>query len=907
MKYTTWRSEGWALTQLLSLATFGCLIPLTAKAQVTPDGTTSTTVNQDGNDFVVEEGDRVGDNLFHSFDEFSVPTLGLAAFNNAGDIANIFSRVTGNSISSIDGLLSANGTANLFLINPNGIIFGENASLNLGGSFFASTADSLLFEGDAEFSAVDPQAAPLLEVSIPIGARFRDNPRDITIEQQPPGSADFDPAPSFDDDLFGLRVPDGKSFALAGGDITADGGGIVSVDGRIELGAVGEEGILGLDVNDDDISFNFPDDLTRANVSLTNDAGFLVSGSRGGNIIINANNISILEGGGIFGGVFNGLGSPNAQAGDINLNAIDLVTISNSGRIQNSVNTETIGNAGNINITARSLSLNDNAQISTETFGSGNAGDLTIDTGRLLVSEGAFISTATRLNSSGLGGNLTINASEIVELIGTSANEQFSSGLYATALGTGNGGELNITTHQLIVKDGAVAETSTNNQGSAGNLIVNASNSVELSGTSVNGQLSSRLASETFGSGDAKDIKINTQQLQIHKSAKISTSAIGVGNAGDILVEASDYVNITDGGNVDATSTSISSESNFAVGTGSGGNITIKTRQLNLENGSGINTSTISEGDAGTLTIDATDFLQLMNSSTLFTASLGGSGGDLLIETKNLSAQNNSSIGTIAVGRGNPGNLTIKNTETVNIITGSAISTSSVGIGSGGFLSIDTKNLTISDNAGVFTSTADPDTFNAENFSSVGFSPANIALLINLIIPSENLEFEQGNSGNLELNSTESINLTGGAFITTSGTGKASGGNLSIDTNRLLVAEGASIRTSTFANSSGKGGDLTITASELTELSGTSTNGQLFSRLTSETFGSGAAGNLNIDTGNLIISEGAFISTEARSNSSGKGGNLKVNATKLIELTGTSANEQSSSALSDDRGTRRTN
>ena len=104
--------QGLSLLLFLGCCTFGQSIFLNpATAQITPDGTTNTTVDVSGNDFTIEQGNRAGGNLFHSFGEFSVPNGGSAFFNNAADIVNIFSRVTGGNISTIDGLLSANGTA----------------------------------------------------------------------------------------------------------------------------------------------------------------------------------------------------------------------------------------------------------------------------------------------------------------------------------------------------------------------------------------------------------------------------------------------------------------------------------------------------------------------------------------------------------------------------------------------------------------------------------------------------------------------------------------------------------------------------------------------------------------------------------------------------------------------------
>jgi len=126
----------------LSLCTLGYLgvTKNPASAEVTSDGTVNTQVTENGNTAEITGGETRGDNLFHSFEDFSVETGNEAFFNNADSISDIFSRVTGGSVSDINGAIRANGSANLFLINPAGIIFGKNASLDIGGSFYGSSA-----------------------------------------------------------------------------------------------------------------------------------------------------------------------------------------------------------------------------------------------------------------------------------------------------------------------------------------------------------------------------------------------------------------------------------------------------------------------------------------------------------------------------------------------------------------------------------------------------------------------------------------------------------------------------------------------------------------------------------------------------------------------------------------------
>ncbi len=208
---------------LATLTTVIWAIPLTVTAQIVPDNTlgneNSTVVpNQNirGIDSDRIDGGAVrGGNLFHSFEEFNVDVGRGAYFSNPDNIINILTRVTGGNISEILGTLGVLGNANLFLINPAGIVFGPNARLDVGGSFFASTADGILFENGIEFAASNPEAPPLLTINMPLGLNIRENPgtiinRSVAIDRN--------------NNSIGLQVQPSNTLALIGGHIHLEKG-----------------------------------------------------------------------------------------------------------------------------------------------------------------------------------------------------------------------------------------------------------------------------------------------------------------------------------------------------------------------------------------------------------------------------------------------------------------------------------------------------------------------------------------------------------------------------------------------------------------------------------------------------------------------------------------------------------
>ena len=356
-------------------------------AQVTADGTTSTTVTSpDGDNFTIDDGDRAGGNLFHSFQDFSVPTNGSAFFNNVDAIENIFSRVTGGNISSIDGLIRANGSANLFLINPAGIIFGRNARLDLGGSFLGSTANSILFP-EGEFLATDTETPPLLTINAPIGLGIRDNPGDIVNQ-------------SVSNNGNGLEVATGETITLLGGNVDLDGGRIFAPGGRVELGGLSTAGEIGIDA---DGSLSFPEGIERADVTFTNQGAVNVLAGGGGFVNVNAGNLTLSEQSELLAGIAENLGSPEAQAGDITLNATGAINISQGSQVFNQINQNARGNGGKINLQAGSLSLTEGSSLNASTFGQGDAGRISIQTNGAVDLSGSDTSIVNNVERGGEG------------------------------------------------------------------------------------------------------------------------------------------------------------------------------------------------------------------------------------------------------------------------------------------------------------------------------------------------------------------------------------------------------------------------------------------------------------------------------------------------------------------------
>jgi filamentous hemagglutinin family protein len=926
-------------TLILSLPVAGTLIstPLPTPAQIQPDDTLGTENSQVIRDVEIRgvSSDRVeggairGNHLFHSFSEFNIQQGRGAYFANPESITNIFTRVTGANPSQINGTLGVLGNANLFFLNPNGIIFGSGASLDLRGAFVATTGSNFLFPDGSKFGTINPQTAPILSVNVtaPVGVELASNGGGRILVQ---GSQ--------------LNVAPQQTLALIGGEINQQGGSLVAPSGNITLISLAEEGLVEWDQN---VSFQGKEETATGKISLSEGA-FVNSIGAGGEIYIETGSLTLSSNSSVTGGISSQSNDPEASGGDIIVKSQQQIIINNS-TISNRVQQGGVGNSGNINLETKTLTLQNSGGILSTTAGDGNAGEVNliateklellgasrngipsqirsqvfpngkgnadqvrIETSLLSLKDFSVIGTSSR--GEGNAGDINITATAKMELLG---GDQVNAGSVVSVVdGKGKGGRIKIETSALSLQDGGAIFTTSFGQGDAGEIEIAATEKVELLGEGVTNGFASALLSQVSpqAEGNAGSIRIETSLLSLQDGGQISTTTFGQGDAGEINVTATEKVTLSGEGQVTGFASEISSAvSQGAVG--KGGAVTIETRVFSVENGGLISTSTNGVGDAGEINITAAEKMELIGQtavsgfpsevSTQVFSEGEGEGGQITIETKRfLLDAALVSAGTMGMGDG--GIINLRATESVEILGNGfsalqerviipalegkltisslepGINTVSNSTGNAGNITIETSDFTAS-KGGLLAAT----TLSTGEGGNITIEAQDLITLEDSLLATGtfNPNTEEAISGNVTLIADRLI-ARGGAQALTSTFGASDAGKVIVrvhDSIELFdpTNQGALLATGLFAatsqQSSGEGGDIDIITEDLT------VRDQATVTVSAE--GSGKAGNILITAENLTLDEGSITATTF----SADGGNINLTINDTVSLTNNSA------------------
>ncbi|BAY01235.1 S-layer family protein [Anabaena sp. PCC 7938] len=687
------------------------------QAQVIPDGTLNTSVSG-SNNYTITNGSRVGNNLFHSFSQFSVPNNGSASFDNAADIQNIFSRVTSGNVSNIDGLISAQGSANLFLINPAGIIFGKNASLNIGGSFIGTTANSITFADGKEFST-DTNISPLLTMSVPVGLQMGANAASIEVQSK-------------------LQVPTNQTLALVGSQVDMTGASLTAPDGSVELWAVQNAQIkmdnqTGWQLTSSAATADWGT-ITLQQVSLVD-----ASGINGGAINVQGRGLTLQDGSNIRSNTSGG------QGRGIIVNTtefVDLLGASSPGQtgrgLETSVNSSETGRSGDIKIETRHLRMTNGARLQSTTSGNnsksgdikiqatdielfgtnpfsafgttylptdittliqgGNnneGGNITIETARLLTVNGGLISSDILRGTLGKAGNISIQATESFEIAGGTGS--LSSGVTTSIQlsGAGQGGNIAIETGILKVSNGgSIRSTLAGKNGTAGNITIRATDVtvsdpvIEPFSQLVTG-INTSVGKNVVGSGGT--INLTADNLRVFNGGQITSSTEGQGNAGSINLQVKnlDLEGLSQplsNGLILPSSITASSTTNFAAGS-----VNIQSDTVRVQDNAQITVSNTGTGDAGNLDINARQIF-LDHGATLRSEVNGGSQGNIQLQVDDLLfLRHGSKIIANATGSSTGGNVNI-NAPIIAGLEDSDIIANAVQ-GKGGNIQISTQGI----------------------------------------------------------------------------------------------------------------------------------------------------------------------------------------------------------------------
>jgi len=494
----------------LRICAFGlaaATLPLGApQAQIVFDGSLGAPGSLTGSSVSIQasRGQQVGGNLFHSFSQFNVSTGQTATFQGDSSVSNIIGRVTGGSPSSIDGTLrSSIANANLYLINPKGVLFGPNAQVDITGSLHVSTADYLSLGPSGRFAATNPGTSVLSTAAPSAFGFLASNPAGITVTSST------------------LAVPAGKDLSLVAGSLNINGAAISAPAGQMSLVATASAG---------EVALANPATGTGGAISIAgqsfidaNSAPGLASGTiriRGGQFTITDSTLGAINseagqggdvdiqvarlsvtGGGIIGTSTSGPGN----AGNLSIAASESVSLAgrNASNVRSALVTaaanNSSGNAGSILITTPLLVMDDSLVNSASALlATGNAGDVSVQVGRLEMVNGGQINSSTF--GVGHGGNITVNATTSATMTGHSAPLDYISGLVAFTFG-GDGGSISLSTPALRLDGGIIATGTGSLTGApAGNANIEVGTAALVNGGRIDGT--------TFFSGRGGDVTL---------------------------------------------------------------------------------------------------------------------------------------------------------------------------------------------------------------------------------------------------------------------------------------------------------------------------------------------------------------------------------------------------------------
>ena len=802
-------------------------------------GDLGTKVTPDGNTIKITGGTRLNDgaNLFHSFDQFSVGRGDTAQFLNttpAIGTDNILGRVTGGNPSSIFGTIDTTSYpgANLFLMNPAGIVFGPNATLNVGGSVAFTTADYLRLagadgSGSGIFHANTATTSLLTSASVSTFGFLSPNPAVIAVQ----GSR--------------FIVQPGQSISLVGGNITVQSGTLANgtsqsarlsaPGGQIKIASVASPGEVLAENFGQAPNTNGQSLGTLGTVRISKQSHIDTSGEGGGAILVRGGHL-IVDDSRISANTKaskSGAGrrlDPSWLGIGIEIEVAQDAIIDNGSVIETNVEAGADHGSGGVRITADHITISGGPKALT--FVKMNP-DADIPFGiRSNVGPG---STAVKSGDISLNANSSIEIKELGQ-IETATKSKGNSG-HITLMASG---DITIDSPTIDSPTFTFVDTfaSTGSSGHAGNIMFNSSHG---NVTLTNGSQILSYA-ETNSSGNTGSITVEAPHgdTSLVDTSQIFTSASGAGTLGEIQIKAH---------NLRLESVSSIGVENTSTGTQKPGEtqITLDGR-LSLTGGSFINTTARTSLDSADLIIRAAEVFITGKSSGLFNNTRSsGNAGRLHLFTDDLTLTNGgrlfsrSSIGadkTIPSGHG--GEISIegyRNPRTSVVIDGpgSDISSNAEWTGAAGDIFVKASSVTLQ-NGGTLSATTSGTASSAKG-------------------------------GSITITATDQVTLTDGASITARSTGPADAGTISINAGKQLDVMGTSTTKSLITTEAklAQGGDIKIQAVDRVRV----VDGEIS---TSVRGGAGSGGNITIDPKVVILQNSEVLAQADR----GKGGDILI-------------------------------